>query len=79
MTKTIFYVSYFNKTIKDGDVSPRPLGHNCPYGPMVQFDQRDWREHIYWLDQSYWKDRQVRASCDTSLHVFGAQAIVTKN
>ena len=30
-----------NKTIKDGDISPRPMGHNCPYGPMVRFDQRD--------------------------------------
>ena len=68
-----------NKTIKDGDISPRPLGHNCPYGPMVRFDQRDWREHIYWLDQSYRKDPQARASCDASLHAFGAQAMATQN
>ena len=72
-------ISKNNKTIKDGDISPRPLGHNCPYGPMVRFDQRDWREHIYWLDQSYRKDPQARASCDASLHAFGAQAMATQN
>ena len=26
-------LAFVNKTIKDGDISPRPLGHNCPYGP----------------------------------------------
>ena len=30
-----------NKTIKDGDISPRLLDHNCPYGHMERFDQRD--------------------------------------
>ena len=66
-----------NKTIKDGDISPRPLDHNCPYGHMERFDQRDWREHSYWLDQSYREDRQTHASCDASLRAEGAKAMVT--
>ena len=38
------------KTIKS------PLDQNCPlsiYGHMEQFEQRDWWEQIYWLDQSH--------------------------
>ena len=46
---------------------------------MVQFDQRNWREHSYWLDQLYKEDRQARASCDASLHALGGQAMVTHN
>ena len=51
-----------NKTIKDGDISPWPLDHNCPYGHMERFDQIEWREHNNWLDHSYGEDRQVCAS-----------------
>jgi len=52
----------FNKTIKDGDISPWPLDHNCPYGQMERFDQMEWREPNNWLDQSYGEDRRAYVS-----------------
>ena len=58
-----FTSNIWNKTIKDGDISPWPLDHNCPYGHMERFDQMEWREHNNGLDQSYGEDRQACVSC----------------
>ena len=61
--KTSHFTKKYNKTIKDGDISPWPLDHNCPYGHMERFDQMEWREHNNGLDQSYGEDRQACVSC----------------
>ena len=51
-----------NKTIKDGDISPWQLDHNCPYSHMERFDQMEWREHNNWLEQLCGEDRQAFVS-----------------
>ena len=51
-----------NKTIKDGDISPWQLDHNCPYSHMERFDQMEWREHNNWLEQLCGEDRQACVS-----------------
>ena len=48
-----------NKTIKDGDISPRQLDHSCPYGHREWLDQMEWREHNLSLDQLYGEDGRL--------------------
>ena len=50
------------KTIKDGDISPWPLDHNCPYMATWK-DLTKWNEENTIMGQSYGEDRQACGSC----------------
>ena len=61
-TPMLSHLKHINKTIKDGDISPWSLDHNCSYGHMERFDQMEWREHNNWLEQLCGEDRQACVS-----------------